>query len=97
MSGQRISPLRVCSLSFLAWRFSLSVLPDFLEAVLRGDLSVMSTPFPVCSVLPCRSHRLLPERRPVGGRPSGRNRVPDRGGAGATGTGVRCTQGRGLT
>jgi hypothetical protein len=33
-------------LSFLAWRFSLSDLPDFFEAVFRGDLSVMSAPFP---------------------------------------------------
>lgn len=43
---QRTSGLRACSFSFLAWRFSLSDLPDFLEAVFRGDLSVMSAPFP---------------------------------------------------
>jgi hypothetical protein len=49
---QRARGLRVCSLSFFTWRFSLSDLPDFLEVVLRGDLSVMSTPFPNCNRTP---------------------------------------------
>src|SRR5207302_1028117 len=42
-----VRPLRTCCLSFLSRRFSLSVLPDFFDATLRGDLSAMSTPFPV--------------------------------------------------
>ncbi|MCL4423589.1 MAG: hypothetical protein M1115_10605 [Actinobacteria bacterium] len=29
-------------MSFFSWRFSLSVFPDFLEAVFLGDLSAMS-------------------------------------------------------
>src|SRR5579863_3133844 len=52
LDGHRPRPLRVCSLSFFAWRFSLRVLPGFLEATLRGDLSVMSAPFLSGSVLP---------------------------------------------
>ena len=41
-----------CSLAFFAWRFSLSDLPDFFEAVLRGDLSDMSASFPSCDRTP---------------------------------------------
>ena len=52
LTRQRTNGLWVCSLSLLAWRFSLSDLPDFLEAVLRGDLSDMSAPFPYCDRTP---------------------------------------------
>lgn len=38
-------PFRTSCLSFFSFRFSLSVLPDFFDATLRGDLSAMSTPF----------------------------------------------------
>ena len=38
-------PFRTPCFSFFSLRFSLSVLPAFFEATLRGDLSAMSTPF----------------------------------------------------
>lgn len=36
--------LRACCLSFLSRRFSLTVLPGFLAATLRGDLSAIAVP-----------------------------------------------------
>lgn len=54
------SPLRATSLSFLICRFSLSDLPDFLDATLRGDLSVMSAPFPGVSLLVSAGDVVLP-------------------------------------
>ena len=50
-------------MSLLALRFSLSDLPDFLEAVLRGDLSDMSAPFPYCDRTP---FLIGPERTKAG-------------------------------
>jgi hypothetical protein len=37
-------PFRTCCFSFLSLRFSLRVLPDFFDAIFRGDLSAMPTP-----------------------------------------------------
>ena len=72
---RRTKGLWLCCLSFLACLFSLIDFPDFLEAVLRGDLSVMSAPFPVVTVLLIPSHhtrrwwgpnRSAPDRRERG-------------------------------
>ena len=41
-------PFRPSCFSFLSLRFSLSVLPDFFDATLRGDLSAMSNPLSAC-------------------------------------------------
>lgn len=76
---QRASGLWVCSLAFFAWRFSLSDLPDFFEAVLRGDLSDMSASFPYSDRTPLftspeRTQTGLwptPGRPRDGGRPHG--------------------------
>jgi hypothetical protein len=37
-------PFRTCCFSFLSLRFSLRVLPDFFDAIFRGDLSAIPTP-----------------------------------------------------
>jgi hypothetical protein len=38
-------PFWACCFSFFSRRLSLIVLPGFLDATLRGDLSAMPTPF----------------------------------------------------
>ncbi len=42
---QVTKPLRLWPLTFFSWRFSFNVFPDFLDALLRGDLSLMSASF----------------------------------------------------
>jgi hypothetical protein len=51
-------PLRAPCFSFLSFRFSFSVLPDFFDATLRGDLSAIGPPLSV------RDYQSAPGGRP---------------------------------